>query len=128
MLLARSTSPSINSAFDTAVKLDNLNVRVHLVSGSAGQVQISPVSGSFTAYVTIEDNVAGNAIKGDTNASGIAMSAGTWYSINATYNISSGGDLITFVLMDITNSRVYRVTAMHGNNSTGAFIAIERLL
>jgi hypothetical protein len=120
-------SESINTVFDTGVSMDNLNIRVHGISGSAGQLQASAVTGSFASYVTTFGNVAGQAVAGDTSSTGITFTAGTWTSCNFRYNISAGGDMITAHIMDTTNSRLYRVTVMHGNASNGAYISIERM-
>jgi hypothetical protein len=40
--------------------------------------------------------------------------------------MSAGGDMFMAQLMDTTNQRVYRITAMHNANNTG-HIAMERL-
>lgn len=118
---------SLNTAFDTSIALDNLNVRIHTISGSSGQLQMSAVSGSFTAYVTTLGNVAGQAVVGDTSSSGITFTAGTWSSCNFRYNMSAGGDVIEAHVADYTNDRIYRITSIHGNNTTAGFISIERL-
>lgn len=125
---SKVTTASRNTAFDTALAMDNLNVRVYGMGGSAGQLQMSAVSGSMSTYITTFGNIAGNAVAGDTSSSGITLTAGTWTSCNFRYNLGSGGDVIEAHVQDQTNDRIYRITAMHGSSTTGAFISIERLL
>ena len=119
---------AFNAAFDTSLAMDNLNVRIHGVSGSSGKVQMSAVSGSFNAYVTIITNVAGQNIAGDTNALGITFTAGTWSDAVGRYNLSSGGDFYQAHVTDYSNSRIYRVTAIHCQGTTGGYISIERMV
>jgi hypothetical protein len=120
-------SSGANTAFDTSLAMDNLNVRIHANGGSAGLIQASAVSGTFSAYITTVESVSGSSLTSQTNSSGISFSAGTWTSINAVHTISSGGDLVIAHIMDTTNSRTYRVTCMHGSGTTGGHITIERL-
>jgi hypothetical protein len=41
--------------------------------------------------------------------------------------MSAGGDVIEAHVADYTNDRIYRITSIHGNNTTAGFISIERL-
>ena len=117
----------VNVAFGTETSMDNLNCRINSAGGTAGQLQASAVSGSFSAFVTLVNNVAGVAMNGETNSTAITFTAGTWSSIGSSKNITSGGDMIIAHVHDNTNSRIYRVTAIHGAGSTGGYIAIERM-
>jgi hypothetical protein len=112
---------------EPSVAMDNLNVRLRNTSGSTLLAECSAVSGSFSAYVTIVTNKAGSSMAGDTNSAGITFAAGTWTSINASQSISSGGDVQTFHVIDNTNSRVYRVTAIHCAGTKGGYLSIERM-
>ena len=107
-----------------------MNVRINGIGGSSGVVQASAVSGSFSAYTTVLTNAAG-LFNGNTNAGGITFTAGTWTNISGTgggsYTLSSGGDMLTAHVIDNTNSRIYRVTAIHCAGTTGGYIAIERM-
>ena len=119
---------SINTSFGTNIALDNLNVRIRSTGGSNGLLEASAISGSFTAYVTLWENIAGQPGRASTNSAGITFTSGTWTSVNANYQISSGGDLIFYHLMDVTNDRLYKVTCMHGQSATGGYMSIERML
>jgi hypothetical protein len=125
--ISQVSQSGIDTAFNTSLAMDNLNVRIYANGGNAGLIQASAVSGSFTAYVTTQEMVAGYSIASQTNSSGISFSAGTWTSINAIHTISSGGDVIVAYITDTTNKRAYRVTCIHGDGSTSGHITIERL-
>jgi hypothetical protein len=125
--VSRISQSGVDTAFNTALAMDNLNVRIYANGGSAGLIQASAVSGSFSAYVTTQEMISGYAIVSQTNSSGISFSAGTWTSINAVHTISSGGDVIIAYITDTTNGRAYRVTCIHGNNTAAGHITIERL-
>lgn len=113
---------------EPSVSMDNLNVRLRWTGTGSNLIsEASAVSGSFSAYVTIVDNVAGQALRGDTNANGITFSSGTWTSINANFTISSGGDMLIYHVVDNTNSRIYRVTAIHCAGTKGGYLSIERM-
>ena len=124
----KTHTSNVNTSMGTELSMDNLNVRVRSTGGSNGLLEASAVSGSFSAYVTLWENISGQSARASTNAAGITFSAGTWTSVGANFQISSGGDLITYHLMDTTNNRLYRVTCMHGSSLTGAYISIERML
>ena len=117
---------TFSAAFDTTIAMDNLNIRVHLISGNTGQLQASAVSGSFTSYVSLVSNIAGQSPTFDTNSSGITFTVGSWSSAGASKNIGVGGDMIIVHFIDTSNSRIYRVTAVHCQNAT-AYISIERM-
>lgn len=124
----KTHTSNVNTSMGTELSMDNLNVRVRSTGGSNGLLEASAVSGSFSAYVTLWENISGQSARASTNAAGITFSAGTWTSVGANFQISSGGDLITYHLMDTTNNRLYRVTCMHGSSLTGAYMSIERML
>jgi hypothetical protein len=119
-----------NVPFDTELALDNLNVRINPIGGSSGVVQCSAVSGSFSTYTTVFANAAG-LFNGNTNSGGITFTAGTWTNISGTsggsYTLGAGGDMLTAHVIDTTNSRIYRITAIHCQGLTGGYIAIERM-
>jgi hypothetical protein len=117
-----------NAAFDTVTTMDNLSVRIHLVTGNTGRVELSAVAGSFAAYVNVIGNVNGHAVTGDSSAVTFNVAAGSWTAINSTYDIAGGGDTLTMYVIDTTNSRIYRVTAIHCHGITGAYVAIERMV
>jgi hypothetical protein len=111
-----------------SLAMDNLNVRLNNTSGNNLLIQASAVSGSFTAYITTCEMVAGYSIGSQTNSSGITFTAGTWTSINAIHTLSSGGDVIVATVMDTTTGKIYRVTCMHTNGATNGSIFIERMV
>jgi hypothetical protein len=116
-----------NVAFGTEITMDNLKVRINGTGGSGGLVQAGSVSGSFAAYTTLIGNVAGAALQGDTNSGGITFTT-TYQNISSVQKtLSSGGDTTTLHLIDTTNSRIYRITAIHCQDTTGGYISIERM-
>ena len=116
-----------NVAFGTEITMDNLKVRINGTGGSGGLVQGGAVSGSFAAYTTLVGNVAGAAIQGDTNSAGITFTT-TYQNISGGQKtLSAGGDTTTLHLIDTTNSRIYRITAIHCQDTTGGYTSIERM-
>jgi len=116
-----------NVAFGTEITMDNLKVRINGTGGSGGLVQAGAVSGSFAAYTTLVGNVAGSAIQGDTNSGGITFTT-TYQNISGVQKtLSAGGDTTTLHLIDTTNSRIYRITAIHCQGTTGGYTSIERM-
>jgi hypothetical protein len=116
-----------NVAFGTEISMDNLKVRINGTGGSSGLVQAGAVSGSFIAYTTLLGNVAGSALRGDTNSAGITFTT-TYQDISsAQATLGSGGDVTTLHLTDTTNSRIYRITAIHCQGTTGGYTSIERM-
>jgi hypothetical protein len=116
-----------NVAFGTEITMDNLKVRINGTGGSGGLVQAGAVSGSFDAYTTLLGNVAGSALQGDTNSGGITFTT-TYQNISGSQKtLSAGGDTTTLHLIDTTNSRIYRITAIHCQGTTGGYTSIERM-
>jgi hypothetical protein len=116
-----------NVAFGTEISMDNLKVRINGTGGSNGLVQAGAVSGTFTAYTTLLGNVAGSAVQGETNSAGITFTT-TYQNISAAQKtLSAGGDVTTLHLIDTTNSRIYRITAIHCQGTTGGYTSIERM-
>jgi hypothetical protein len=111
-----------------SLAMDNLNVRLYNSSGNSLLIEASAVSGTFNAYITTCEMVAGYSIGSQTNSSGITFTAGTWTSINAIHTLSSGGDVIVATVSDTTNGRIYRVTCIHTNGATNGSIFIERMV
>ena len=117
-----------NVAFGTEITMDNLKVRINGTGGSGGLVQAGAVSGSFAAYTTLLGNVAGSALQGDTNSGGITFTT-TYQNISGSQKtLSAGGDTTTLHLIDTTNSRIYRITAIHCQDTTGGYTSIERMV
>jgi hypothetical protein len=117
-----------NDAFGTEITMDNLKVRINGTGGSGGLVQAGAVSGSFAAYTTLLGNVAGAALQGDTNSGGITFTT-TYQNISGVQKtLSAGGDTTTLHLIDTTNSRIYRITAIHCQDTTGGYTSIERMV
>jgi hypothetical protein len=117
-----------NVAFGTEITMDNLKVRINGTGGSGGLVQAGAVSGSFDAYTTLLGNVAGSAVQGDTNSAGITFTT-TYQNISSVQKtLSAGGDTTTLHLIDTTNSRIYRITAIHCQGTTGGYTSIERMV
>jgi hypothetical protein len=116
-----------NVAFGTEITMDNLKVRINGTGGSGGLVQGGAVSGSFAAYTTLLGNVAGSALQGDTNSGGITFTT-TYQNISGSQKtLSAGGDVTELHLIDTTNSRIYRITAIHCQDTTGGYTSIERM-
>jgi hypothetical protein len=116
-----------NVAFGTEISMDNLKVRINGTGGSNGLVQAGAVSGTFAAYTTLLGNVAGSAVQGETNSAGITFTT-TYQNISAAQKtLSAGGDVTTLHLIDTTNSRIYRITAIHCQGTTGGYTSIERM-
>lgn len=114
-------------AFGTEISMDNLKVRINGTGASAGLVQAGAVSGSFAAYTTLLGNVAGSAVQGDTNSGGITFTT-TYQNISGIQKtLFAGGDTTTLHLIDTTNSRIYRITAIHCQSTTGGYTSIERM-
>jgi hypothetical protein len=116
-----------NVAFGTEITMDNLKVRINGTGGSGGLVQAGAVSGSFAAYTTLVGNVAGAAIQGDTNSGGITFTTSYQNISGVQKTLSAGGDTTTLHLIDTTNSRIYRITAIHCQGTTGGYTSIERM-
>lgn len=121
------TQSVFNAAFGTEVIMDNLKVRINGTGGSAGNVQAGAVSGTFKAFTTLFTNAAGFALRGDTNSGGITFTT-TYQNISTTQqSLSSGGDTTITHLIDTSNSRIYRITAIRCQGTTGGYISIERM-
>ncbi len=116
-----------NVAFGTEITMDNLKVRIVGTGGSGGLVQAGAVSGSFAAYTTLLGNVAGSAVQGDTNSGGITFTTSYQNISGVQKTLSAGGDTTTLHLIDTTNSRIYRITAIHCQSTTGGYTSIERM-
>ena len=111
-----------------SLSMDNLNVRLTNPSGTQLQLQLSAVSGTFNCYATVEENISGKTFTGSTNSAGLTCTAGSWTSPATFNNLAASGDLYVAHITDTTNSRIYRVTAIHCQSSTGGYLAIERML
>jgi hypothetical protein len=117
-----------NVVFGTEISMDNLKVRINGTGGSGGLVQAGAVSGSFSGYTTLVTNVSGFSLSGYTNSTGITFTT-TYANISASQAILSAiGDTTTLHLIDTTNSRIYRITAIHCQDTTGGYTSIERML
>jgi hypothetical protein len=117
-----------NVAFGTEITMDNLKVRINSTGGSGGLIQAGAVSGSFAAYTTLIGNVAGSSVQGDTNSGGITFTTSYQNISGVQKTLSAGGDTTTLHLIDTTNSRIYRITAIHCQGTTGGYTSIERMV
>lgn len=116
-----------NVAFGTEITMDNLKVRINSTGGSGGLIQAGAVSGSFEAYTTLLGNIAGAAVRGDTNSGGITFTT-TYQNISSAQGtLSAGGDTTTLHLIDTKNNRIYRITAIHCQDDKGGYTSIERM-
>jgi hypothetical protein len=116
-----------NASFGTEITMDNLKVRINGIGGSDGLIQAGAVSTSFSAYTTLIGNVSGFALSGNTNSAGITFTT-TYTNISGSQaTLSAIGDTTTLHLIDTTNSRIYRITAIHCQGTTGGYTSIERM-
>jgi hypothetical protein len=107
----------------TFVTLDNIKATVP-TSGNRG-LSIATVSGSFSAFVNGTYTVYTGGVYG----------GGTSLTVNTTpssslfnWNFLSQGDAATYLIVDNTNRRMYRITLMIGGGYYSNLISIERLL
>lgn len=107
----------------TFVTLDNIKATVP-TSGNRG-LSIATVSGSFSAFVNGTYTVYTGGVYG----------GGTSLTVNTTpssslfnWNFLSQGDAATYLIVDNTNRRMYRITLMIGGSYLNNLITIERLL
>ena len=107
----------------TYVQLDNIKATV-TTSGNRG-LSIAAVSSTFTAAYAGTYDVSGGA--GGSSSNGSVSITTTPTSSLFGWNFAGQGDLVTLVLTDITNSRVYRITMQIGGGYNNNFISIERL-
>ena len=107
----------------TYVQLDNIKATV-TTSGNRG-LSIAAVSSTFTAAYAGTYDVSGGA--GGSSSNGSVTITTTPTSSLFGWNFSGQGDLVTLVITDITNSKVYRITMQIGGGYNNNFISIERL-
>ena len=86
------------------------------------------VSDTFVyASANLIGNVSGFALSGNTNSAGITFTT-TYTNISGSQaTLSAIGDTTTLHLIDTTNSRIYRITAIHCQGTTGGYTSIERM-
>ena len=108
----------------TYVTLDNVRATVN-TSGSRG-LGLATVTGSFSAFI----NGTYTVYTGGTNGSGTTMSITTTTASSSMFgwNFLSEGDASTYLVNDMTNRRIYRITLMIGGGYYSNLITIERLL
>lgn len=107
----------------TFVQLDNIRATV-TTSGHRG-LSLATVSGTITC------NISGNY-----SSINVGSGAGAGvFTINTTssnsifgWGLTNQSDSSTFIITDITNSRVYRIILQIGGSYLNNFISIERLL
>jgi hypothetical protein len=108
----------------TYVTLDNVRATVN-TSGSRG-LGLATVTGSFSAFI----NGTYTVYTGGTSGSGTTMTITTTTASSSMFgwNFLSQGDASTYLVNDMTNRRIYRITLMIGGGYLGNLITIERLL
>jgi hypothetical protein len=107
----------------TFVTLDNIKATVP-TSGSRG-LSIATVSGSFSAFV----NGTYTVYTGGVNGGGTSLTVNTTPTSSLfNWNFLSQGDAATYLIVDNTNRRMYRITLMIGGGYYSNLISIERLL
>ena len=108
----------------TYVTLDNVRATVN-TSGSRG-LGLATVTGSFTAFI----NGTYTVYTGGTNGQGTNLTVTTTTASSSMFgwNFLSQGDASTYIVNDITNKRIYRITLMIGGGYYSNLITIERLL
>ena len=106
----------------TFLTFDNLKVSV-TTNGNRG-LSIATVSGSFVC------NIAGTYA----NTGGGSGSSARMVTYNTTpsgspfgWHFGTEGDMVTYIINDTTNSRVYRIVMMIGLSYNNNFISMERL-
>jgi len=87
---------------------------------------IATVTGSFTAFI----NGTYTVYTGGTNGQGtnLTVTTSTASSSMFGWNFVSEGDASTYIVKDMTNKRIYRITLMIGGGYYSNLITIERLL
>jgi hypothetical protein len=108
------------TAFDTGVSLDQLNVRVN---SSNRQLAFSAISGSIAIKGSVVSNSFGDAIVQETINT--TVTAGTWTQVTSIRAMDNDGDTFVAYVMDVTNNRMYQVTAIR-NSGGSAGISIQR--
>jgi hypothetical protein len=107
----------------TFVTLDNIKATVP-TSGNRG-LSIATVSGSFSAFI----NGTYTVYTGGVNGGGTSLTVNTTPSSSLfNWNFLSQGDAATYLIVDNTNRRMYRITLMIGGGYYSNLISIERLL
>ena len=107
----------------TFVTLDNL--KATLTSSSNRGLSIASVSGSFTANLSGTYSTTTSTNGG---AAAVAVITTTASTSLFSWNFTGQADTATYIVSDITNGKVYRVTLMIGVTYLNNFISIERLL
>jgi hypothetical protein len=107
----------------TFVTLDNL--KATLTSSANRGLSIATVSGSFTANLSGTYSTTTSTIGG---AAAVAVITTTASTSLFNWNFTGQADTSTYIVSDITNGKVYRVTLMIGGTYLNNFISIERLL
>jgi hypothetical protein len=107
----------------TFVTLDNIKATV-TTSGSRG-LSIATVTGSFSAFV----NGTYTVYTGGVNGGGNSLTVNTTPSSSLfNWNFLSQGDAATYLIVDNSNRRMYRITLLIGGAYLSNLISIERLL
>jgi len=119
-LLNNRVSGIVNSG--TFVTMDNLKATV--TTGGNRGLSLATVSGSNTYYIGGNYATSGGA-NGSSGSTTITTSAGT---SQFNWNFTGAGDISTYILTDIANSRSYRITLQIGPSYTSNMISIERLV
>jgi hypothetical protein len=108
----------------TYVTLDNVRATV-TTSGSRG-LGLATVTGSFSAFI----NGTYTVYTTGTNGQGTNLTVTTTSASSSLFGWTfvSQGDASTYIVNDMTNKRIYRITLMIGGGYYSNLITIERLL
>ena len=119
-LLNNRVSGIVNSG--TFVTMDLLKATV-TTSGNRG-LSLASTAGSFGIFIAGNYATSGGA-NGSSGSATITTSAS---ASQFNWNFTGAGDVATYVITDITNSRAYRITVQIGSNYLNNLICIERLV
>ena len=86
---------------------------------------MATVTGSFSAMIAATYAVSGGA--GGSSSNGVGTINTTPSTSQFGWNFAGQGDISTWILTDLTNSRTYRIILQIGGGYLNNFISIERL-
>lgn len=118
--LVWKTSGIVNAG--TFLSLDNLKVSV-TTSGNRG-LSVGAVSSTFISNISATYSVSGGS--GGSQANNITYTTSASTSAFA-WHFGTEGDMSTYIIVDKTNNRMYRVILVIGSGYYNNFITIERM-
>jgi hypothetical protein len=119
-LLNNRVSGFVNAG--TFVTMDNIKASV-ATGGNRGLI-LATVTGSYTFMISGTFGYSGGG--GGASATGTLTTTASNSMFN--WNFGAAGDGSTYIVNDVTNSKVYRITKMIGAGYNNNFISIERLI